>query len=618
MWSSDLNMADTLCHFMVGGEKRPMTGRDKERFRSPSYQIHEGDCVNVDVTSPGATLALGMLYFKTNNKAVADWLVTPDTQFMLDHVRPDFLLLRTLARGLVLWDSVMPSFEWIMDNIPQLIKDRAFKRGREDEDEDNLIDYETMSQGYCNIVAGACMVVGLKFAGTANAAAFDALMKCMNLSLKVMSIPNSVEQTGRSALENCMVVVLLALGMGNLEVMRLCRMLRSRIGPPYNHIVVYGCYMAISMALGLLFLGGGRYSLKSTPESIAVMLCAFFPKFPQHSNDNRYHLQAFRHLYVLAAEPRLVLPRDVDTGFPCYVPMEIRFRSTENYGSESFQTLAPSLLPQLDLIEEVKILGPRYWPIVFNINKNWNTLKLVLQNNGVLYVKQRAGHLSYVEDPKGYRSMLAKSLTSDHSSHFSTKPEVIKAFTSDPLILSLVNNFLGINTDKENPTLQSMSAILYECVTKEKPEVISSCIALQQILEKSEFHLKYTAICQLKLVKTYNCCQFGVLREGGLKMEQLIKMEFVMALISRLENILDKWQEENMELLVKYLQGEDMKAYEICHLSAYLTWFDIPTPSDIAKIVVEGAPTLPTLCACLPNLPVRTVLRILSAWTAAT
>lgn len=38
-----------------------------------------------------------------------------------------------------------------------------------------------------------------------------------------------------------------------------------------------------------------------------------------------------------------------------------------------------------------------------------------MKHNGTLYVKQRGGHLSYVEDPKGYRSMLAKSLTVDHS-----------------------------------------------------------------------------------------------------------------------------------------------------------------------------------------------------------
>ena len=41
---------------------------NKERYKTPSYQIKEGDSVNVDVTAPGATLALGMLYFSTGNR----------------------------------------------------------------------------------------------------------------------------------------------------------------------------------------------------------------------------------------------------------------------------------------------------------------------------------------------------------------------------------------------------------------------------------------------------------------------------------------------------------------------------------------------------------------------
>jgi hypothetical protein len=29
----------------------------------------------------------------------------PDTQFLLEFVRPDFLMLRVIARGLILWDE---------------------------------------------------------------------------------------------------------------------------------------------------------------------------------------------------------------------------------------------------------------------------------------------------------------------------------------------------------------------------------------------------------------------------------------------------------------------------------------------------------------------------------
>ena len=36
--------------------------------------------------------------------------------------------------------------------------------------------------------------------------------------------------------------------------------------------------------------------------------------FPSSPSDNRYHLQALRHFYVLAIESRLLQARDIDTG----------------------------------------------------------------------------------------------------------------------------------------------------------------------------------------------------------------------------------------------------------------------------------------------------------------
>ena len=67
------------------------------------------------------------------------------------------------------------------------------------------------------------------------------------------------------------------------------RYLRSRVHT--STIVTYGSHMAVHMAVGLLFLGGGKFGLASTPSAVAAMIIAFFPKFPTHSNDNRYHLQ---------------------------------------------------------------------------------------------------------------------------------------------------------------------------------------------------------------------------------------------------------------------------------------------------------------------------------------
>ena len=148
-------------------------------------------------------------------------------------------------------------------------------------------------------MAGACMALGLKFAGSANEEAFDCLVRslrvccfsksCINKNLHcctlaakeplcplsltqfavnkkllaMLSKPLMVIQSGKSVIESCLIVATLSLAMvmagtGNLDVLRLCRYLRARVGPTYNSYVLYGSHMAISMSLGLLFLGGGR------------------------------------------------------------------------------------------------------------------------------------------------------------------------------------------------------------------------------------------------------------------------------------------------------------------------------------------------------------------------
>ena len=99
--------------------------------------------------------------------------------------------------------------------------------------------------------------------------------------------------------------------------------------------------MALHMSLGLLFLGGGRYTLNTKPESVAAMVAAFFPKFPTHSNDNRYHLQALRHLYVLAAEPRLLIPKDVKTGKAVFAHVNLEFSETMWYPGFQLKIKAP-------------------------------------------------------------------------------------------------------------------------------------------------------------------------------------------------------------------------------------------------------------------------------------
>ncbi|CAL1295257.1 unnamed protein product [Larinioides sclopetarius] len=502
---ADFPMADQLYHYMVGGHKRPLTGIHKEKHKSPSYQIREGDNVNVDVTSPGATLALGMMFFDTDNQAIAEWMTAPDTQFLLDMVRPDFLLLRTISKGLILWSSIHPSMKWVESHLPEIVSKHAFQRGITHAD----VDYETMSQAYCNIIAGGCFCVGLKFAGSANAEAFETLMYYAKHFLS-LSRKHVGEQAGRSTIETCLNVVVLSLAMvmagtGDLDVIRICRHLRSRISQAASY-VLYGSHMVTHMALGLLFLGGGRFTLSTSPLSIGALVCAFFPKFPQHSNDNRYHLQAFYHLYVLAVEPRLIIPRLIDSNKPVYVNIKVKFKDTPFYQNAEFTVKAPCILPELKFLKRVIIEDSRYWPIVFDCDENWDVLCNLLENGGTLHVMQSAGCLPYSEDPQGFRSLLAQSYIWNNVHAWNIKKNVqISNFSSDPVALKFASCFLApaATSEQEKEWQQKMCGFLFECASLEKMEALPICVAMIQMSKIINFTYHTFDLWQIKMVSAY-------------------------------------------------------------------------------------------------------------------
>ena len=45
---------------------------------------------------------------------------------------------------------------------------------------------------------------------------------------------------------------------------------------------------------------------------------------------------------------------------------------------------------------------------------------------------------------------------------------------------------------------------------------------------------------------------------------------------------------ENSDVLEKYLQGESLKSSITTCLSAYLLWFDMPTPAVVSQMSVDG------------------------------
>ncbi len=267
-------------------------------------------------------------------------------------------------------------------------------------------------------------------------------------------------------------------GTGHLPTFRLLQQLSKRVetappglGPGSPHPITYGNHMAIGMALGFLFMGGGYRTFGTSNQAVASLLISLLPRFPATSMDNSCHLQAFRHLYVLAQEPRCVQAVDVDTAQLVYAPIAIEVdkacfmgpgkragtggdaaaagvlktstrqnmptdmmwspppsRSTtpkppgaasdasggaaagDAVGRLVLGRTAPCLLPEQDVTLQLEVAGARYWPQRWQGAQDGGPGSALgkLFRQRTLFVKKKAGALAYADDPSGIRSLLSK------------------------------------------------------------------------------------------------------------------------------------------------------------------------------------------------------------------
>ena len=307
------------------------------RMLSKLHRSIAGDAATLDgrqtgidttLTAPGATLAMGLMYLKTGRKDVADSLEIPQTAFALEHVRPDSLLMRTFARALICWDEIHPSMTWIEDQLPSFIQHKGHKRTSHLELNTEL--------AYFNIVTGACLAIGLKYAGTATELAHTNLMFFFSVLSRAAS-GQSMTYEGkirRTAARQGLNIVSIALsvvmsGTGELGVLRRLRISHGQEGAG----VTYGTHMAMHMACGILFLGRGHYTLGNSNLAIAAMAISFFPRFSSSPSDNTAYMQAFRHLWALAVEPRCLIAKDVNTRETIYLPVKVRLNEGRRVSS---------------------------------------------------------------------------------------------------------------------------------------------------------------------------------------------------------------------------------------------------------------------------------------------
>ncbi|RMJ21408.1 negative regulator of mitosis [Aspergillus sp. HF37] len=319
----------------------------------------------LDRATAGATIALTIIFMKTNDEVLARKIDIPDTTMRFDYVRPDLFLLRTLARHLIMWDSIRPSDEWFMQSVPKIYRrrHRLAKVRRLKSDDMPLF----------NIVSGLCFALGLRYAGTGQTQVRDLLVSYLDQFIRICRLPavNYDGKLARNSVRNCQDIVALSAatvmaGTGDLALFRRLRSLHGRVDAD----TPYGSHMAAHMAIGMLFLGGGSYTLGTSDLATASLLCSFYPIFPKNVLDNKCHLQAFRHFWVLAAEPRCLVPRDIDTRRAISAPVTVTTRDSADQ-----KTTAPTLLPNLDSIAKVEVRSPDHWPLILDFGGPNNALR---------------------------------------------------------------------------------------------------------------------------------------------------------------------------------------------------------------------------------------------------
>ncbi|KAG1677449.1 hypothetical protein FOA52_001904 [Chlamydomonas sp. UWO 241] len=608
------------------------------------------------VTSPAACMALTLTFLRSDDATAGGHFAPPTSRLELANVRPDLLLLRTLGRSLVMWGSTEPSLAWVESQLPPLTRaplprlmDRmaaaasalaseqqgdgggakaragAPRGGARCGAEDAL----SVTQAHIHATAGACLALGIKYAGTGDAAAHDTLRA---VALRLLAAKKKAPDTApvdaagaalpgaaaaaasggaggapglsrldKGPLEGCLAVVVLGLslvmaGSGHPATLRLVTRLLGRHHPSSAHQVArlginYGTHMALSMASGFLFLGGGALTFGRSDGDVAALLIALFPRLPTGPTDNRCHLQALRHLYALAAQPRCMTAWDVDSRALVHVPLRLAappmraqhaqhapdnaVRAASSDQTERVATTAaeartapaaaaaaggaaalvtPCLVPERALVGGVSVLGPRYWPQTLtragasagasagsgggDHHHNHRDGDHQQQQHGsggdhhhhhrdgnhqqqhhgsgsggmqwhgggasgsldgaydrlALFVKKKAGALSYADDPSGIRSLLSRAFHHARAGSTSAAPvdmvHLCATFSAEPSITGLARHLgtmreLGrerwaaeaqatAGTDGPSERFHhDAAATLHECIVGEKAGVVA-------------------------------------------------------------------------------------------------------------------------------------------------
>ena len=382
---ADLNIEERLCRLMTGTRhiSQPILESDPTLGDSEKVQListrdaggnrHGGtvaeelaaaqgasqvvlepeNLVNIDAAGPAAAVALGLMYLQTNSHEAAALFELPETAFGLDRVRPEHLALKVWMRSVILWDSIKPTGQWVQAQLPKILRGELAV----------MVKRKQVAHAHCCALAGACLALGVRYAGSQNSAAEqllrEQLMSFLAIKSSLPEPPGHNAPLNRLHVEQCVSSCALSLaavmaGTGHLGTMKILRGMLKRvavptnanctmptIGTPPTSSMTYGSHAATAMALGWLFLGAGGRTFGRSLKAAAALIISMYPHWMGSTMDNRYYLQPLRHLYVLASEELSLQSMNVYDSTMVHAPLRV-----ELAGGEVIDRVAPCLLPE--------------------------------------------------------------------------------------------------------------------------------------------------------------------------------------------------------------------------------------------------------------------------------
>ena len=232
---SDLQLDERLVRLIEGGKVMDpplsMLSANMNAESSKCSSVLEGENVNIHITAPGAIMALAIIHMQTDNETIARRLEIPGTFYALEHAKPFHILLKILAKNLIMWSRIEGTTEWLYKQIPSLVREIFESPIREIQAKyggtlipEEEIDYSAIALCYISILSGSILAIGLKYAGTNNKAVMAMICKEVDrlrtLQTTTLKDQNYVSYSDRNknkvdkySLDNCLCICALAISI---------------------------------------------------------------------------------------------------------------------------------------------------------------------------------------------------------------------------------------------------------------------------------------------------------------------------------------------------------------------------------------------------------------------